>query len=30
MIYYICGVPCIEICMESDHKKSFSMLEGTL
>lgn len=23
MIYYICGVPCIEICMESDHKKSF-------
>lgn len=23
MIYMICGVPCIEICMESDHKKSF-------
>lgn len=23
MIYYICGVPCIEICMESDNKKSF-------
>lgn len=23
LIYIICGVPCIEVCMESDHKKSF-------
>jgi len=21
--YIICGIPCIEVCMESDHKKSF-------
>ena len=23
MKYLICGIPCIEVCMESDHKKSF-------
>ena len=23
MTYIICGIPCIEVCMESDHKKSF-------
>ena len=23
VIYIICGVPCIEVCCESDHKKSF-------
>ena len=23
MTYIICGIPCIEVCMESDYKKSF-------
>lgn len=23
MKYLICGIPCIEVCMESDHRKSF-------
>ena len=26
MKYLICGIPCIEVCMESDHKKSFFYL----
>ena len=26
MKYLICGIPCIEVCMESDHKQSFFYL----